>query len=121
MDIKDIESYKLAREISKDAWDIYSRLNFNKQKIIGDQFIRSVDSIAANIAEGHGRYHYLDRNKFNYNARGSLIEAKHWLELLLERKIINEKQYAPLHEKLVLCAQSINRFIQMTREAAKEL
>jgi len=51
MDIKDIESYKLAREISKDAWDIYSRLNFNKQKIIGDQFIRSVDSIAANIAD----------------------------------------------------------------------
>jgi len=42
---------------------------------MGDQFIRSIDSITANIAEGFGRFHFLDRRKFYYNARGSLLEA----------------------------------------------
>ena len=37
----------------------------------------SIGSIGSNLAEGYGRFHYLDRNKFNYNARGSLIEALH--------------------------------------------
>lgn len=53
---------------------------------MGDQLIRVIDSHAANIAEGYGRYHYLDRIKFYYNARASLLESKHWLYLFLKRK-----------------------------------
>ena len=62
------------------------------KKIIWDQFIRSVDSIGANIAEGYGRFHYLDKNKFYYYARGSLLESGHWIELLKERKIITNEE-----------------------------
>ncbi|HRZ29314.1 MAG TPA: four helix bundle protein [Candidatus Paceibacterota bacterium] len=46
-----------------------------EQIIIGTQFITAIDSIGANIAEGCGRFHYLDKNKFMYNARGSLMES----------------------------------------------
>ena len=54
---------------------------------MGDQFIEAVDSVGANIAEGYGRFHYLDRIKFYYNSRASLIECnEHWIELLKERK-----------------------------------
>lgn len=85
IELKDLEVYKLAREINKMGWAIYRKLNWQTKKIIGDQFIRSIDSIGANIAEGYGRYHYLDKIKFYYNARGSLLEAKYWKDLLLER------------------------------------
>ncbi|MFZ2189305.1 MAG: four helix bundle protein [Candidatus Magasanikiibacteriota bacterium] len=91
--LDNLKIYQLSREYSREAWEIYSHLDWQKKKIIGDQYIRSVDSVGANIAEAHGRYHYLDKNKFFYNARGSLYESKNWLDLLYERHIITEERY----------------------------
>lgn len=113
--LKDLEVYKLARELSRIAWEIYESLDWRDKKIMGDQFIESIDSIGANIAEGYKRYHYLDRIRFYYNSRGSLNEAcKHWLELLYERKKISQKQFklmSELEEKLSI---KLNNFINTT-------
>ena len=73
--LKNLEVYKLARELSSIAWDIYKSLDWRDKKIMGDQFISSTDSFGANIAEGYTRYHFLDKIKFLYNARASLVEA----------------------------------------------
>ncbi len=40
------------------------------------QLRNAAASIAANIAEGFGRYHHKDNLKFLYNARGSLAETE---------------------------------------------
>jgi len=66
--LKDLEIYQLARELSKIGWDTYKNMDWQTKKVIGDQFIRALDSIGANIAEGHFRYHYLDKIKFFYYA-----------------------------------------------------
>ncbi|NBS53827.1 MAG: four helix bundle protein, partial [Spartobacteria bacterium] len=42
---------------------------------LGDQLTRASRSITANIAEGYGRFHYLDSSKFFSNARGSTYEV----------------------------------------------
>lgn len=89
MNLEDLDIYKLAREISRESWLVYDNLNWQDKKIIGDQFISAIDSVGANIAEGFGRFHHLDKNRFNYNARGSLLESMHWLEILKERGKIN--------------------------------
>ena len=39
------------------------------------QILRSARSTTANIAEGYGRFHYLDNAKFCSNARGSCFET----------------------------------------------
>jgi four helix bundle protein len=57
MELKDLEGYKLAREISQEAWMIYNKLDWQTRKIMGDQFITAIDSIGSNIAEGFGRFH----------------------------------------------------------------
>lgn len=88
LNLKDLKIYQLSRELSKTSWKIYSNLDWKIKRIIGEQFIRSVDSVGANIAESYGRFHYLDRVKFLYNSRGSLFEAKHWIELLDQRKLL---------------------------------
>ncbi|PIV09928.1 four helix bundle protein [Candidatus Roizmanbacteria bacterium CG02_land_8_20_14_3_00_36_15] len=70
---------------------------------MGDQFIEATDSVGANIAEGYGRFHYLDRIKFLYNARGSLLESKHWFNLLNNRGSIREehkKEYLTTYKNL---------------------
>jgi len=40
-----------------------------------DQLRRSSKSVPANIAEGAGRFYYMDNVRFCYNARGSLDET----------------------------------------------
>ena len=90
--LENLTVYQLARELSRIGWEIYSSMDWQTKKIMGDQFIEAVDSVGANIAEGFGRFHFLDKAKFYFNARGSLIESKHWLDLIREReKTSNDK------------------------------
>lgn len=120
--LEDLEVYKLARELSKMGWVIYSKISWQNRKIIGDQFIDSIDSIGANIAESYGRFHYLDRVKFLYNSRGSLFEAvNHRLSLMLEREIITKEEFADfklISDKLSL---KLNNYIQSIYNSKKEL
>jgi len=120
MELEDLEIYKLAREISHDAWNVYQKMDWETKKIIGDQFIRAVDSIGANIAEGFGRFHYLDKNKFSYNARGSLVESIHWVETLEERKIISVSAGSVFIEKLNRLGVKLNNYINSTKAQASK-
>lgn len=115
--IGSLEVYKLARELSKLAWEIYKNFNWRDRKIVGDQFITAIDSIGANIAEGYGRFHYLDKIRFYYNARGSLLETLHWTELLYERELIDRNTYASLRKKIENLHMKLNLFIKSTYEA----
>jgi len=86
INLQDLVVYQLARELSDLGWKVYETLNWRDKNIMGDQFISSIDSVGANIAEGYRRYHRLDKIKFYYNSRGSLSEAVgHWLDLLQKR------------------------------------
>lgn len=116
MKLEDLEIYKLARETSHIAWKEYEKLDWQDKKVMGDQFICAIDSIGANIAEGFGRFHYLDKNKFNYNARGSLLESLHWIGVLHERKKIAVEKHTLLIEKLDVLHHKLNNYIKITRE-----
>lgn len=73
-------------QVGKDTYNLdYKWDQFNKNRI-GYQLIRSVDSIAANIAEGYGRYHYKEQRQYCYIARGSLSQTKTWLYKANERR-----------------------------------
>jgi four helix bundle protein len=115
--IKDLYVYQLSRNLSALAWNIYSKMSYEDKKVIGDQFIKSTDSIGANIAEGSARFHYLDKAIFYYNARASQSEATdHWLELLLERNKINQDffvQYKSISKELQV---KLNNFIKHTKD-----
>ncbi len=116
--LNDLEVYKLSRELSKIGWEIYQNLDWQIKKIIGDQFIEATDSVGANIAEGYGRFHYLDRIKFYYNSRASLIECnEHWIELLKERGKIDNKKYKEFKKVAENLLIKLNNFITSTYKA----
>lgn len=87
-----LEVFQLSKQLSKVAWKIFENFNWSIKKIVGDQYIEATDSVGANISEGYGRFHYLDRIKFLYNARGSLFESKYWFDLLIDRKILTKSE-----------------------------
>ncbi|MBU4284715.1 four helix bundle protein [Patescibacteria group bacterium] len=119
--LEDLEVYKLARELSKIGWEIYEPFDWQMKKIIGDQFIESTDSVGANITEGYGRFHYLDKIKFYYNARASLNECNnYWIELLKEREKVEldkYKEFKDIAEKLLI---KLNRWISATFQKTKK-
>lgn len=110
--LEKLELYKLTRAYSSLAWKIYENLDWQRRKIIGDQMIESTDSVGANIAEGYGRYHYLDKIKFYYNSRGSLLESRHWISLCFERKIITEETFNELKNLAEQILVKLNFLIQ---------
>jgi four helix bundle protein len=65
-----------------------------------DQLNRAALSIAANIAEGNGRFTKPDRKHFFGIARGSVQECVPLLELALRRKLISFEIHAELKSKL---------------------
>ncbi len=54
--LNDIEAYRIAFKLSKQVWDIILKRDYFAKDTVGKQFVKSVDSISANIAEGFGRY-----------------------------------------------------------------
>ena len=113
--LKDLEVYKLAIKLSDIAWEIYSALNWQDKKIMGDQFIKAIDSVGANIAEGYLRFHYLDKIKFYYIGRASLAEScDHWLELLFKRSKVDKVKFLAMKEIEKILSIKLNNFISST-------
>ncbi|MCB0652092.1 MAG: four helix bundle protein [Saprospiraceae bacterium] len=118
IELKDLEIYKLSRELSSGIWQIYCEMKWQDQKIMGDQAVRSADSVGANIAEGYGRYHKLDKIRFYLIARASLNEFSiHWVELLHERKILNIDVFNDLKSCSKKLEIKLNNFITRIRKS----
>jgi four helix bundle protein len=92
-------------------------MKYEEKKIIGDQFITSTDSVGANIAEGYGRFHFLDKVKFYYNSRGSLMESfEHWLNLMKERKMISDIEHEEFYSIAKDLQIKLNNLITQTKD-----
>ena len=109
-----LKVYQNALELSELGWEIYLRLSQEVKFGMENQFIRAIDSIGANIAEGYGRFHYREKVKFYYNARGSLWESKHWLLLLFKRDFIDKETFEYLLSRLNQAGKQLNGFIAST-------
>lgn len=119
--LKDLDVYKLAREFSRVGWEIYESLNWQDKKIMGDQFIEATDSVGSNIAERYSRYHYLEKIKFYYVSRASLSEScEHWLELLYERKKLNEEKCNKMKVIQKNLSVKLNNFITTTYKSKEK-
>ena len=92
MELTDLEVYKLSEELSDIVWNVVLKWDHFSKDTIGKQLVKSSDSIAANIAEGYGRYHFKENKNFCYFARGSLEETKTWLRKSTRRGLIDKSR-----------------------------
>ena len=89
-----------------DKWEYFPK------RTVGSQFVEAADSIAANIAEGYGRYFDKDRKQFCYYSRGSLMETKNWLTKSFTRKLITQEEFDTVIEKLKVLHFKLNNYIK---------
>lgn len=112
----DLEPYKIASRISDTIWDITIKWDIFCKKTVGEQLVRSVDSISANVVEGYGRYHLNDKIKFFYYARASVNETVFWLQKAHKRKLIQKHVYSELENELQDLPKKINFLIKITKQ-----
>ena len=118
--LEELSIYRLADDFSDQVWDLIVKWNFFEKKTLGDQFVRAADSIAANIAEGYGRYFFGEYRVFLYYARGSLYECKLWLEKTRKRSLASDDLYQEMRKMLEELAVEINKVIKIVKgEQAK--
>jgi four helix bundle protein len=94
--LEELEVYKVAMEIGDIAWDIVAKWNNFEKLTFGSQFVRAADSIAYNISEGYGRFHYKENKNFCYYNRGSAKETSTAIHKAIKRKMISETEFTLL-------------------------
>lgn len=112
MDLDELKVYQLAMDVGETCWNIVNEWNYFQKDTIGKQLVRSADSIAANISEGYGRYHFKENKNFNFYARGSLFETKTWLTKAHNRGYIDELTFLKLKKELNELGYLLNRYIK---------
>lgn len=112
--LDDIHSYTSASELSDYVWNSVSKWDWFAKRTLGAQWTDAVDSIAANIAEGFGRFHKKDKQKFYYNARGSVYESAHWTKKALKRDLISQEEFNQIMDQLRQLPREINSLIKYT-------
>lgn len=115
IDITSLDVYRLAEELSDLIWYEFDCWNDKTQRTIGYQIIRSADSIAANLAEGYGRYTPSDRKRFYLYSRGTFEETKTWLRKAIRRKVINEDSIKKLRKIIDELGPKLNAFIRSAK------
>ena len=112
MDLNDLSVYRRSMTVAEAIWTEVEGWPSFARYSIGDQLVQASDSIAANISEGHGRYHFGENRQFCYYARGSLQETITWLQKAKSRDLITDERYEELSDELVEIRQMLNGYIR---------
>ncbi|MGZ3756820.1 MAG: four helix bundle protein [Mucilaginibacter sp.] len=114
----DLEVWKKARLLRNAITELTKSFPNEEKYRLTDQIIRSSRSIGNNIAEGHGRFHYLDASKFLINARGSAAETIDHLIIAFDNKFIDEQTLVNLKGDCEECMRMVNGYIAYLKKQA---
>jgi len=121
---KDLKIWQLATELIIKVYRLFNAFPREEKFGIVSQGKDSIVSVAANIAESFGRYHFKDRLKFIYNSRGSLLETESHLiisEKLGFIKTNNKSLYLEILNDIKSLGIKINNYISsLSRNIRKQ-
>ena len=109
---EDIESWKMARLLTKDVYLITYKNLFRKDFGLVDQIRRATVSVMSNIAEGFERRTNKEFIQFLYISKASAGEVRSQLYTALDLNYINEKEFKDLYSRTESISQRISAFIK---------
>lgn len=112
----ELDAWKKARELKLKIEDLVKKFPADEKYRLNDQLIRSVRSIGAAIAEGHGRFTYKDQIHFCIIARGSLSETQNHLIDAFDCRYINQSELGSFIKDIEESARLLNGYISFLRK-----
>lgn len=118
---EDLECWKAGRVLRLFvSREILPALPKKERYRLGDQILRAARSITANIAEGYGRFHYLDNSKFCSNARGSCCEVLDHLITAVDEDLISSDLLVAGRAKVETALKVLNGYIAYLKRAGAD-
>jgi four helix bundle protein len=114
-DFTSLEVWKYSRSFQMEVFELCKTFPGEEKFRLADQLIRSARSIAANISEGHGRYHYQEQIQFCRQARGSLSETVNHLITAYDCKYINKEVLVSFKLKTDQMLKLINGYLRFLK------
>lgn len=115
---EDLECWKACRNLRIFiAEDVIPRLPKEERYRLGDQLLRAARSSTANLAEGYGRFHYMDNAKFCSNARGSCWEVLDHLITGTDEKLLSDELLARGREFVGEAVKLLNGYMNYLKRA----
>ena len=112
----ELDVWKKAREFKKEIEALAQKFPPEEKFRLADQIIRSVRSINANIAEGHGRFTYKDQLHFCIQVRGSLSETLNHLIDALDCQYVTQDQLVQYKARYYEVERLLNGYIAFLRK-----
>ena len=107
-----LKVWQTARELRKSVYAVAKSFPKFEEYALANQLRRAAVSVTANIAEGHGRYHYQDNIRFCRMARGSLSEVRDHLHTALDEGYVSKKAFDHLQQQAHSAARLLNAYIK---------
>ena len=108
---EDLKAWQLARQLMIECHQVADSLPAKERYDLAPQMRRSSKRVMANIAEGYGRYHYLDRLRFLYIARGSLSETISHIITAYDLAYLADARYRELYKLGREAERTLNGYI----------
>ena len=112
---QDLEVWQLGKQLVLLTYGLTESFPASEMYGLTSQMRRAAVSVPGNIAEGFGRYHYMDRVKFFLNARGSLNELRSHLLIARELGLVDDERADAAGKRLETLSVKLNNLIAATR------
>ncbi|MFN2542370.1 MAG: four helix bundle protein [Chthoniobacterales bacterium] len=118
--LEDLECWKQCRTLQLFvAKKVVPQLPPDERYRLGDQLLRAARSTTSNIAEGYGRFHYLDNAKFCSNARGSCWEVLDHLITGDDEEIVRHEVLSERRDLVNHSVRLLNGYMNYLKRAQK--
>jgi four helix bundle protein len=112
-----LKVWQKARELRNNISRLARTFPSDEKFKLTDQMIRASRSVTANIAEGHGGYHYQENIQFCRQARGSLYELIDHLYVALDEKYIDNNDFINYKSDIDEVIKILNGYIKYLKES----
>ena len=116
--LEGLRIFQLDEDLADAVWTEVATWKPFFRDTVGRQLVQAGDSVGANIAEGHGRFHYREEITFDYYGRGSLRETRYWLRRARTRRLIADGTFQCLMEKIDQLEPQLNAYINSLERKA---
>lgn len=108
---QDLKIWQESRELRQEVSKIAKSFPAKEQYSLTSQIIRSSRSVAANIAEGYGRFHFRETMQYARQARGSLYETHEHLLCAFDEGYLDKQSLSELEDLINNCVRLLNGYI----------
>lgn len=117
---EDLECWKACRELRLFVAKTVKPILPEEERFdLTSQIVRAARSATANIAEGYGRFHYMDSAKFCSNSRGSAWEVLDHLITANDEDMVSDEILAKGRVLVNEAVKLLNGYMNYLKRASK--